>query len=280
MNVSQGLVLLASLMIVGLRLQPAILKIQNGIQVVLQHRESAGASIELLNFYSEEAVVESASDLMQNNHLDNVLVISNLGYKFNNQEILFEGVNFSFGKCGLYVIRGQNGVGKSTLFEVIAGLRKPYVGKIEHENIDLLKIPQEEIGLYLAYLPQKPYFHIQTIKESLLMDVELPGFNDTTLNRALDILQILQFDISKHDLNKRMSLDDYLSEGEKAKLGIARTLIRDTKILLLDEPTSSLDLNSRNQLRELIAREAKNRLILLISHDDVFDSISDGILEL
>ncbi len=77
-----------------------------------------------------------------------------------------------------------------------------------------------------------------------------------------------------------MNLDNYLSEGEKAKLGIARTLIRDTPILLLDEPTSSLDVDSRAQLRDLLANEAKNRLILLISHDDTFDSISTKILEM
>ncbi len=280
MNISQGLVLLASLMIVGLRLQPAILKIQNGIQVMYQHRESAAASLELLNFYSEPALSENYSNSNQNDKDRDLLVISNLGYKFSDQEFLFDGVNFSFSECGFYLIRGQNGVGKSTFFEVMAGLRKPYVGSIMYKNSDLSKMSQERIGLHLSYLPQKPYFQNQTIIESLLIEVEFPNSFEAELNRAIDILRILKFDLSKHDLNKRMNLDDYLSEGEKAKLGIARTLIRDTKVLLLDEPTSSLDVNSRDQLRDLIASEAKNRLILLISHDEVFDSISNGILEL
>jgi len=166
------------------------------------------------------------------------------------------------------------------LFEVIAGLRKPFMGNIFYQQVDLLLLPQEQIGIHLSFLPQKPYFFNQSICESLMADSDSVDSTDLGFDKAMEILQTLQFDFSKHDMDKRMDLNNYLSEGEKAKLGIARTLIRDTPIVLLDEPTSSLDIDSRAQLRELLVNEAKNRLVLLISHDDTFNSISTEILEM
>jgi ABC-type transport system involved in cytochrome bd biosynthesis fused ATPase/permease subunit len=280
LNISQGLVLLAGLMIVGLRLQPAILKIQNGVQVMLQHKESASAAIELISFYSEQTLRKNSSSFCLNEGERDRLIIRNLGYRFGEGELLFENLDLSFERFGLYVFKGQNGVGKSTLFEVIAGLRKPFMGNIFYQQVDLLLLPQEQIGIHLSFLPQKPYFFNQSICESLMADSDSVDSTDLGFDKAMEILHTLQFDFSKHDMEKRMDLNNYLSEGEKAKLGIARTLIRDTPIVLLDEPTSSLDIDSRAQLRELLVNEAKNRLVLLISHDDTFNSISTEILEM
>jgi ABC-type transport system involved in cytochrome bd biosynthesis fused ATPase/permease subunit len=280
LNISQGLVLLAGLMIVGLRLQPAILKIQNGVQVMLQHKESASAAIELISFYSEQTLRKNSSSFCLNEDERDRLIIRNLGYRFGEGELLFENLDLSFERFGLYVFKGQNGVGKSTLFEVIAGLRKPFMGNIFYQQVDLLLLPQEQIGIHLSFLPQKPYFFNQSICESLMADSDSVDSTDLGFDKAMEILHTLQFDFSKHDMDKRMDLNNYLSEGEKAKLGIARTLIRDTPIILLDEPTSSLDIDSRAQLRELLVNEAKNRLVLLISHDDTFNSISTEILEM
>lgn len=277
LSIAQGLVVLGSLVIVGIRIQPAILKIQNGAQIMFQHKESSSAALEILSYYTGEYEREDAIMLSTVVPSKENLTIRNLGYKFHDGELLFENLAHSFTEVGLYLLKGKNGAGKSTLFEVIAGLRKPFKGSIEFQGLDLLKLSQEELGVFVSYLPQKPQFNNQTIANSLMISEESLESRREEFEKCLFTLEKLGFDLGQHNLHTKANLDEYLSEGEKGKLGIARTMVRKSDIILLDEPTASLDYGSRIALRDLLEIEAKKRLILVISHDDLLDAIATNV---
>ena len=212
LNVSEGLVLLATFMILSLRLQPAILKIQNGVQVMLQHKESSSAAMKLLGFYGVNDRIEVPTSVSVDFKKDGNLNIHNLSYKFGDDVILFEGLEVSFQSKGLYLLKGDNGVGKSTFFEIIAGLRRPFKGSIEYKGLDLLHLTQEQLGVYLSYFPQKPHFFTQTIFESLMTEEISDTESNSRFKTAISILDFLQFDLTKHDLFREANLDEFLSD--------------------------------------------------------------------
>ena len=280
LNIAQGLVVLSSLMLVGIRLQPAILKIQNAIQIMLQHKESSSAAQEVLLFYSMLTPQGENTEYSDFSLKIGKLEVQNLGYKFSDGEVLFNQVDIHFPETGIFLVKGKNGIGKTTIFEIMAGLRDPFEGSIEYKGVNLLEIPQEARGKLLCYLPQKPHFYTQTISDSLMLGETPPTLYSQKFKECLRILKVLQFDLVKHDLFTKLDLAEYLSEGEKAKLGLVRTLIRQPQILLLDEPTAALDPNSRIAVRDFLALESKRRLILIISHDELFDEIALGAWEI
>jgi len=280
LNISQGLVVLGSLVIIGIRIQPAMLKIQNGAQVMMQHKESATAALEILAYYTEEYDQDQENTLVTNSSAGANLKIEDLSYMFDEDNLLFEDLTHSFARTGLYLLRGVNGAGKTTLFEIVSGLRKPFKGSVKFRGLELSKLSQEEIGKFVSYLPQKPQFINQTIAESLMIDDEFSDSGREKFRECQNILELLGFDFVKNDLHTKFNLDEYLSEGEKGKLGITRTLACKTDIVLLDEPTASLDYGSRIAIRDLLEIEAKKKLLLVISHDDLLDAIATNVWEI
>ena len=279
LSVSEGLVVLSSFLILAFRVLPALLKVQNGIQIFLQHKESSTLALNVIDFYSKglnrldidvPSIRVSPADI-------NSLVIKNLTYMFPDGQKLFEDINYNISKNGLYLIKGQNGIGKSTIFEVISGFRVPVTGSIMLNEQDLITTKPDYRGQFLSYLPQKQVFMEQSIEDSFLIDEFDWETKKVLVANCLEILNILNFDLAKYDVNRSMNLNLVLSEGEKQKIGLARTFVRNSKILLLDEPTNSLDYSSKQVLWSIVKKQSEHKIILLITHESQFDDIANGI---
>ena len=117
----------------------------------------------------------------------------------------------------------------------------------------------------------------QSIEDSLLIDEVDKETEKVLVANCLEILDVLNFDLAKYDVKKGMNLNLVLSEGEKQKIGLARTFVRSSKILLLDEPTNSLDYSSKQSLYNIVKKQAEYKIILLITHESQFDDIANGI---
>lgn len=256
LSASEGLVVLSSFLILAFRVLPALLKVQNGIQIFLQHKESSTLALNIIDFYSKglnrldidvPSIRVSPVDI-------NSLVIKNLTYMFPDGQKLFEDINYNISKNGLYLIKGQNGIGKSTIFEVISGFRVPVTGSITLNEQDLIATKPDYRGQFLSYLPQKQVFMEQSIEDSFLIDEFDWETKKVLVANCLEILNILNFDLVKYDVNRSMNLNLVLSEGEKQKIGLARTFVRNSKILLLDEPTNSLDYSSKQVLWSIVKK--------------------------
>lgn len=192
-----------------------------------------------------------------------MLTIKNLYKKFNDK-ILYDNFNFSFDEKGVYIIKGENGRGKTTLLNMIYGLEKPDVGeiyfnefKIDDTNIDTLR--RENIG----YMRQTSNLNQNlTVYENLELSYFLKYGNnndfDQKISETLKKLNCLQL--------KRRKIDK-LSGGEKARINFARLLICDFNIFLLDEPSANLDLWNREDMYSIINEVSNEKLIILVSHD-------------
>lgn len=175
--------------------------------------------------------------------------------------VLYKG-SLSIGEKGLYIIKGSNGTGKSTLLRAIIGNLSPeqidgeiYVSTNLLKNVSFLKYP-----LFLFYGNV-----LQNIKGA------------PNLQKEIEIHEVLKF--NPPSLDKEIKLDPLnLSSGEAQKIILLREISKESNMILFDEPTTNLDSEAIYELKNYIEKEKNNKLILLIMHDDSFDNIADGFI--
>ncbi len=181
-----------------------------------------------------------------------MLKVENLSAGYGKLQVLFN-VSFEAKSNKITVIVGPNGSGKSTLLKTLFGLTNIYEGNVEFCGRDITRFPPHKRALMgLAYLPQLGnVFSKLTVRENLMMATYgLP--EDEAKDRVEEALSI--FPILKFYMNKKAAL---LSGGERQMLAIAISLIRNPKLIMLDEPTAALApkiayqvLNSITRLRD------------------------------
>lgn len=195
-----------------------------------------------------------------------MLEIKNLQFTYNrHKEKIFENLSIKFEK-GFNVILGPNGAGKSTLLKIIFGLLN-YKGNIYYNDIDLNKITFQKKVELISYLPQMDLdISPLTVLEMILLG-RLPELSykisDEDLIAVDEILRALNI----QELSSRIFTE--LSGGQKKMVFIAQALVRNPKLILLDEPTNSLDLQKQLELCQFLKKfiKIKNIDLVIILHD-------------
>ena len=187
--------------------------------------------------------------------------ISNVSKKFNRVSAL-HNINFSINEKDLMAIIGPNGGGKSTLLKIITGILTPDTGEVKIFGRD----PQKARDL-MGYLPQHvsfdPDFPIN------VFDTVLSGryhglFKGYTENDRKAVEKALK-DVEIYKLKDRQISE--ISGGQMQRVFIARAIVREPKLLLMDEPMASIDPEMQNSFYELLSRLKDKMTIILISHD-------------
>ena len=188
--------------------------------------------------------------------------IKDLTLKLDNL-IIFENAQINIPKDKITVLTGSNGVGKTTLLKIISGILKPNKGTIEKNYKELFYLPQRI--KYPQGITLKEYiessFYKQNWKWFLSKEEE---------KQIDDVLELLEL------TNKKDTLIDNLSSGELQKANIALGLISKADILLLDEPTSNMDLINQIKVLDIIKKLSKNGISCLIVLHDINLSTSYG----
>ena len=180
---------------------------------------------------------------------NNILKLEKLSLKFG-QKIILDNLNFQLNRGQILGLLGPNGVGKSTIFNLIIGLIKPDFGSviIESEVVNKFPIYIRAQKFKIGFVPQNGgYFHNLTVYENLKAISEITLKNKNIKEEKINSL------ISKFELdNVRNIKAAFLSGGQKKKLVISIALISDPKILLLDEPFAALDVMTIKMLQQII----------------------------
>ena len=191
--------------------------------------------------------------------------LEKISLSFSKRQIL-EDINFSINKGEILGMLGPNGVGKSTIFNLITGLIKPDFGSIIIDNENVLDYPISERTrkFKIGYVPQYGgYFHDLTLMENLKAVSEILIINSNDRNRKIDEL------VSKFELDPIVNVQaKFLSGGKKKKLVIALALMGNPKVLLLDECFAALDVLTIKMLQELIVnlQSQENISICICDH--------------
>ena len=193
-----------------------------------------------------------------------ILKLEKITLKFG-KKIILDNLNLKLNNGQILGLLGPNGVGKSTIFNLITGLLSPDYGSIfiNSELVNKFPIYQRTLKFKIGFVPQYGgFFHDLTVYENLNAIAEITISNKSYRDEKIDSL------ISKFELDAVRDIKaNLLSGGQKKKLVIAIALITDPKILLLDEPFAALDVMTVKALQEIIVNLQSNNNISIILCD-------------
>lgn len=209
----------------------------------------------------------------------NSITMSGVGLNYGDNQVL-NGKNLEFLKGNLYVIAGRNGSGKSTLSRLLLGLYKnEYEGSIKINGIPIEDIDMAALrGNTIGYIEQEPRLFTDTIEKNTLLWREGPPESYACV-REMKLLDFVS-QIPEGWGSMITPKNNNLSGGEKQRIALARLLIADCGVIILDEPTSSLDKNMAQSLIEYLMAIKKDRIIIVITHDERFMRICDEVISL
>jgi lipopolysaccharide export system ATP-binding protein len=208
-----------------------------------------------------------------------IIKLEKISLSFGKRKIL-DNINFSINKGQILGLLGPNGVGKSTIFNLITGLIKPDYGviKIESTKVNDYPIYLRTKKFKIGYVPQYGgYFHDLTLMENLIAIGEILVSDTKIRNEKINSL------VAKFELDSLRDIKaSYLSGGQKKKLVIALSLLSNPKILLLDEPFAALDVLTIKMLQEIIVnlQNENNISIILCDHQarDLLNCVDNAII--
>tara|TARA_B100000575_G_scaffold286240_1_gene282692 strand:+ start:1631 stop:2407 length:777 start_codon:yes stop_codon:yes gene_type:complete len=194
-----------------------------------------------------------------------LLRLEKISVYFGKRKIL-ENLNLNLNQGEILGLLGPNGVGKSTIFNIIIGLLKPNYGSvfIEKKNVTQDPIFYRTKNYKIGYVPQHGgYFHDLTLRENLKAISEIVIDDKKLRDEKINLL------ISKFELEPLQNIKaDFLSGGQKKRLVISLALLSNPKILLLDEPFAALDIMTIKNLQQIIVdlQTQHNISIILCDH--------------
>ena len=215
--------------------------------------------------------------------MNNFLKLKNISKHFNTEKKIkvLKNLSYNFNKGKMYALMGPSGSGKSTLLNLISLIDRPTLGSVKF-NDDLVNFTNNKkndifraknIGIVYQQNNLLPDF--TALENVYLANLSINNDKDAATLKAKDLLR-------KIGLSNRLNhFPSQLSGGECQRVAIARAIINDPEIILADEPTGSLDLNTAKEIFQLLNNQKKtNRLIIFATHNRFFANKADCLLEM
>jgi iron complex transport system ATP-binding protein len=194
-----------------------------------------------------------------------IMSLRGIEFSYNSHRVL-KDVNLDIGVRDVLAILGPNGVGKTTLLRCMNAILPPSAGAILIEGEDLLSLNRSAISRRIAYVPQRSEAGRVSVFDAVLLGRK-PHITWDVTGRDLRIVQNILERLDLTGLSLRNL--DQISGGELQKVAIARALVQEPGVLLLDEPTSSLDLKNQIDILTLLKQVAREHSVtaLMTMHD-------------
>jgi len=194
------------------------------------------------------------------------LRVEHVDFSYSVKQILYD-VSVTFDKPELVCILGPNGVGKTTIAKTLNKLYIPTAGKIYIDGEDISKMSRLDIARKVAYVPNSvsSAFSMKVLESILLGRAPISGYNtsEEDLDVVARIIDLLDLDeLCERDINQ-------LSAGQAQRVTIARGLVQEPKVLILDEPTSNLDVRYQMEIMRFLKDYAREKqiIIIMVCHD-------------
>lgn len=191
--------------------------------------------------------------------------LKDISFAYSNGSKALENINISFPEKGMIAIVGESGAGKSSLIKLISGFYGSYEGEILLNGTELRQYDVCDVRKAISIVAQDIELMSESIKNNIKMGKEV---SDEKINEIITLLNLdetIEKLESKTDtiINERINL----SGGEKQRISIARSLIKDSLIYIFDEPTAALDTINEKRIKEILEMLSKEKLVIVITHN-------------
>ena len=215
--------------------------------------------------------------------MNSFLKLKNISKHFNTEKKVkvLKNLSYNFNKGKMYALIGPSGSGKSTLLNLISLIDRPSHGSIKYNDnvVNFTNNKKNDIfrakNIGIVYQQNNLLPDFTTLENVYLASLSVNNNKNTAVTKAKDLL-------SKIGLSNRLNhFPSQLSGGESQRVAIARAIINDPEIILADEPTGSLDLNTAKEIFKILKNLKKsNRLIIFATHNRFFANKADCLLEM
>jgi len=241
---------------------------------------NARTSLNSIDNYMKMPVEHEADrEFVSRPDLRGAIEFRNVSFSYpGSEQASLSGVSFSVRPGERVGIIGRIGSGKTTLEKLVLGLYQPTEGSVLIDGVDARQIDPVDLRRAIGHVPQDPMLFYGSLKHNLLVGAPFAGESD--MLHAARIAGVDEF-VARNPRGYDMLVGERgesLSGGQRQSIAVARALINDPAILLLDEPSSNLDNQSEAQLKRRLEEAARDKTILLVTHRTALLTLVDRLI--
>ncbi len=255
--------LIASSMLASRALQPA-----GQIVGLLMQYQGARTAMESLNKIMANPDERPAGEtFVQRPQLRGDIEFRNVKFAYpNRQDTALDGISFKINAGERVALIGKVGSGKSTIQRLIMGLYQPSDGAVLLDGIDLRQLDPADVRRNVGYVSQDVTLFYGTLRENITFG--LPFADDSAVVAAAELAGMASY-INRHPRGFDMPVGERgesLSGGQRQGIGLARAVLHNAPMLLLDEPTSAMDFSTEAQITQNLGQFAQGKTVVLVTH--------------
>jgi ABC-type bacteriocin/lantibiotic exporter with double-glycine peptidase domain len=199
----------------------------------------------------------------------NQIIFDNMSFSFEDTKEIINNFNLVINQTDKIILVGRTGAGKSTLLKLLLGFYRPDKGNIRVNNIDISEIDKKSFREKIGFISQNIFLFNQSIKDNITFGAN--NISKENLNKFLKKCKMENWiNNFKYGIDQMISEKGLnISGGERQKIAVLRALVKNPDILIIDEGTSNLDLNSEKEIMEIIKGEFKNKIIIRVTHRQI-----------
>ena len=247
--------------------------------LITNYADARSAYETLNNIISQEAERPEGQEFVQRSKFKGKIEFQDVCFNYPGTEVpALTDVSFVINPGEKVAMIGRIGSGKSTIAKLILKLYEPTSGKILIDGTDLQQIDPADVRRYIAYVPQDVHLFKGTIKDNIISSENHPHTEDVIA--AAQISTAEEF-VSKHPLGYDMPIGERgagLSGGQRQSVGIARSLLQDSSIMLMDEPSNAMDQTTESKLLHNLKERLVDETMILITQKLSLLAITDRVI--
>jgi ATP-binding cassette subfamily B protein/subfamily B ATP-binding cassette protein MsbA len=207
------------------------------------------------------------------------ILFKNVSFSYPGRKDTLNGINFNIAAGEVIALTGNNGAGKSTIVNLLLGFYLPHEGHIALDGVDIAELNVQQMRRQIGYVPQRPLLFNGTINDNISFG--LGALDHGEIEKAAKLAQAIEF-IQKLPDGFDTEIGDHgvrLSGGQRQRIALARALLKDPRILILDEATSMYDLEGEVAFVEACKTALTGRTVIVITHRPASLALADRIIK-